>query len=57
MKYHYMYSCTQGDGSTWTMKMKGFNYRQALERMKEDKAIFKGCKDWKIIKMPYPLMP
>ena len=51
MKYYYMFSCIQNNGSVYTVKMKGFNYRQAVQRMNEAKAVFTNCKDWKIIKV------
>ena len=47
----YTYQCTQADGTTYRANMRGFNRMQAAERMREDRAIFTGCKNWRLIQL------
>ena len=50
-KKPYTFSCTQKDGSTYTAKLQGFSRLQASERMREAKAIFTGCDNFKLVKL------
>ena len=45
----YTYECTQADGTLYQAKMRGFNRMQAAERMREARAIFTGCKGWRLV--------
>ena len=47
----YTYQCTQADGTTYTARMRGFNRNAAAKAMREDKAVFTGCKNWRLIKV------
>lgn len=50
-KNQYTFSCTQANGTTYTAKMQGFSRLQAAERMRENKAVFTGCKDFKLVEI------
>lgn len=47
----YTFSCTQANGTTYTAKIQGFSRLQAAERMREAKAIFSGCNNFKLVKI------
>lgn len=50
MKY-YTYSCKLANGQVYTKNLKGFNRKQVIKMMREDKEIFSGCSEWKLIKL------
>ena len=47
----YTYRCTMKNGQVFMRQMKGFNRMKAAAAMRQDKAIFTGCTDWKLIKI------
>ena len=45
----YTIKCTQADGSEYTYKMRGFTRMEAAAIMREDKKVFTGCRNWRLI--------
>lgn len=45
----YTIKCTQADGSDYTYKMRGFTRMEAAAIMREDKKLFTGCYNWKLV--------
>lgn len=48
---NYTYECKQANGTIYRPYRKGFNRNQAAAAMREDKAIFSKCTDWKLVKL------
>lgn len=47
----YTIKCTQSDGSEYTYKMRGFTRMEAATIMREDKKVFTGCYNWKLVSL------
>ena len=45
----YTIKCTQANGSEYTYKMRGFTRMEAAAIMREDKKVFTGCYNWKLV--------
>lgn len=45
----YTIKCTQADGSEYTYKMRGFTRMEAAAIMREDKKVFTGCYNWRLV--------
>lgn len=45
----YTYECTQADGTIYQAPLRRFNRMQAAERMREARAVFTGCKAWRLV--------
>lgn len=44
----YTFECVMANGMVYVAPMRGFNRMQAAERMREARAIFTGCKGFKL---------
>jgi len=47
----YTYQCTHADGTVYRAPLRRFNRMQAAERMREARAIFTGCKEWRLVRL------
>ncbi len=44
----YTFECRNANGIAYVAPLRGFNRLQAAARMREAKAVFTGCTDWKL---------